>query len=293
MVECVNLLIMDNNPLKQLIVDTEELDKEKLTSLILGNLGISKNGDVIILPGFLGLTTKSKILSFLLAKKAAKVMSLSTDDSASIKEISQRTGLPEGTVGRELSELKQMRLVSSEQGYLVPDYAIHLITIEKRTLEKNNQSIKRTPRKATTKINDKGVKTERSNRIDQLLKINQESIKPELIDLMLKPGLYLERSLAVLKVARDNSIDDLTPAEIEAFLKDKIRAGAIWKSNISLYLGKKGTRYVDRYRDPLGSGYTYRIMIPGEQFLEQALKKLNTSSNSIEDNMSENEEKTE
>jgi len=263
---------MDNNPLKQLIVDTEELDKEKLASLILGNLGISKNGDVIVLPGFPGLTTKSKILSFLLAKKAAKVMSLSTDDSASIKEVSQRTGLPEGTVGRELSELKQMRLVSSDQGYLVPDYAIHLITIEKRTEEKNNQSIKRSPRKASKKIINKGEKTERSNRIDQLLKINQESIKPELIDLMLKPGLYLERSLAVLKVARDNGIDDLTPAEIEAFLKDKIRAGAIWKSNISLYLGKKGTRYVDRFRDLSGNGFTYRIMVQGEQLLEETLK---------------------
>ena len=83
---------------------------------------------------------------------------------------------------------------------------------------------------------------------------------------MLKPGFNLERSLAVLKIARDNGINDLTPAEIEIFLKDKIRAGGIWKSNISLYLGKKGTRYVDRYRDPSGSGYTYRIMVLGEHF---------------------------
>lgn len=284
---------MNNDPLKQLIVDTEELDKEKLTSLILGNLGISKNGDVVILPGFSDLTTKSKILSFLLAKKAAKVMSLSTDDSASIKEVSQKTGLPIGTVGRELSELKQKRLVSSEQGYLVPDYAIHLITIEKRIEEKNNQSIKRAPRKVTKKISNEGTKTERSNRIDQLLKINQESIKPELIDLMLKPGLYLERSLAVLKVARDDGIEDLTPAEIEAFLKDKIRAGAIWKSNISLYLGKKGTRYVDRFRDSSGNGFTYRIMVSGEQLLEETLKNLTKDSVTVEDSKTDNGEKTE
>ena len=72
-----------------------------------------------------------------------------------------------------------------------------------------------------------------------MLQINQESIAPELIDLMLKPGFNLERSLAVLKIARDNGINDLTPAEIEIFLKDKIRAGGIWKSNISLYLGKR------------------------------------------------------
>lgn len=292
MVACVNLENMNDDPLKQLIVDAEELDREKLTSLILGNLGISKNGDVIILPGFPELTTKSKILSFLLAKKAAKVMALSTDDSASIKEVSQRTGLPEGTVGRELSELKQMRLVSSEQGYLVPDYAIHLITIEKRTEEKNNQSIKRTPRKAAKKINNEGIKTERSNKINQLLQINQESIKPELVNLMLKSGLYLERSLAVLKVARDNGINDLTPAEIGTFLKDKIRVGGIWRSNISLYLGQKGTKYVDRYRDPSGNGFTYRIMIPGEQLLEETLKKSTKDSAPVEDSKTDNGEKT-
>ncbi|MDP3988148.1 MAG: hypothetical protein Q8P80_03315 [Candidatus Levybacteria bacterium] len=284
---------MNDDPLRQLIVDSEELDKEKLASLILGNLGISKNGDAVILPGFTELTTKSKILSFLLAKKAAKVMSLSTDDSASMKEVSQKTGLPEGTVGRELSELKQIRLVSSEQGYFVPDYAIHLITIEKRTEEKKSQHIKSTPRKAAKKISNEGIKTERSNKIDLLLKINLESIKPELIDLMLKPGSYLERSLAVLKVARDNGIDDLTPAEIEAFLKDKIRAGATWKSNISLNLGKKGTRYVDRYRDPSGNGFTYRIMIPGEQLLEETLKKSTMDATPVEDGKTDNEEKTE
>lgn len=283
---------MNDDPLKQLIVDTDELDKEKLTSLILGNLGVSKNGEVIILPGFSSLTTKSKILSFLLAKKAAKVMSLSKDESATIKEVSQRTGIPEGTVGRELSELRQQRFISSEQGYFIPDYVVHRISIEKRVEPEDNQNAKRVLRKISKKRNKEMDKTEEPNRIGQLLQINQESIKPELVDLMLKPGLYLERALAVLKVARDNGIDDLTPAEIEAFLKDKIRAGAIWKSNISLYLGRKGTRYVDRYRDPSGNGFTYRIMVPGEQFLEETLKKLKRSSTATETNKPKNEEKT-
>ena len=124
---------MSDDPLNKLIVDSDELDREKLTSLILGNLGISKSGEIIILPGFVDLTTKSKILSFLLAKKASKVMSLSATDLAATKEIVQRTGLPEGTVNRELFELKEMRLILNEQGYFIPDYAIHLISIEKKT----------------------------------------------------------------------------------------------------------------------------------------------------------------
>lgn len=280
------------DPLKQLLVDTKTLDKEKLTNLILGNLGISENGEVIILPGFSELTTKSKILSFILAKKAAKIMSLATNDSTTIKEISQRTGLPEGTLGRELSELKQLRLVLNEGGYFIPDYAVHLISIEKKSKTMEKQGAKRRILRKTNRTNARGSQVDRSEKLSKLLQINQESIKPEFIDLMLKPGLYMERSLAVLKIARDNGIDDLTPGEVETFLKDKVRAGATWKSNISLYLGK-GTRYADRFRDPSGNGFTYRIMLPGEQFLEQTLKNLNLDTTLTKDNRFENEEKTE
>lgn len=279
------------DPLKQLLVDTKTLDKEKLANLILGNLGISEGGEIVILPGFSELTTKSKILSFMLAKKAAKIMSLTTNDSTTIKEVSQRTGLPEGTLGRELSELKQLRFVLNEGGYFIPDYAVHLISIEKKSNTTVKQNSKRISRKTSRTVTS-GNQVDRSEKLNKLLQINQESIKPEFIDLMLRPGLYLERSLAVLKIARDNGIDDLTPVEIETFLKDKVRSGATWKSNISLYLGK-GTRYADRFRDSSGSGFTYRIMVPGEQYLEEALKKLSNKLNSNDKSASSNEEKTE
>lgn len=262
----------DNNPLQRLIVDAEALDKEKLASLITGNLGISQAGDVIILPGFNSLTTKSKILSILLAKKAAKVMGLIDTETTGSKEITQKTGLPEGTVGRELAELKNARLIGNEGGYFIPDYAIHQISID-TTTKSSNSSSKRPSRKINRATSQNPTDTNKSDKIEKLLQIPQESIAAELIELLLKPGLTLERSLAVLKIARDNNINDLTPAEIEVFLKDKIRAGAIWRTNISLYLGKKGTRYVDRFPDPTGSGFTYRIMVPGEKLLEETLKK--------------------
>src|SRR3989344_1213747 len=259
----------DDNPLQKLMVDAEALDKGKLASLIMGNLGISQTGEVIILAGFNTLTTKSKILSLLLARKAAKVMGLTERETANTKDITQKTGLPDGTVGRELFELKTARLISNENGYFVPDYAIHQISIE--TTTKTTASPKRLNRKANRTGNQNATDAKKSDKIEQLLQIPQESIAPELIELMLKPGLTLERSLAVLKIARENNINDLTPAEIEVFLKDKIRAGGIWRNNISLYLGKKGTRYVDRVPDPTGSGYTYRIMVPGETLLSEAI----------------------
>ena len=262
----------DDNPLQKLIVDAEALDKEKLASLIMGNLGISQTGEIIILPGFNSLATKSKILSVLLARKAARIMELTSTEKAGRRDIIEKTGLPEGTVGRELAELKTARLISYEDGYFVPDYAVHQISIETTTKTPSKGS-KRPARRVNRTINQNPPDSKRSNKIEQLLQIQQESIAPELIELMLKPGLTLERSLAVLKIARDNNINDLTPAEIEVFLKDKIRAGGIWRTNISLYLGKKGTRYVDRFPDPTGSGFTYRIMVPGEKLLEEALKK--------------------
>lgn len=262
---------MNDNPLNKLIVDDRELDKEKLTSLIFGNLGISKSGIVIILPGYVELSTKSKIISYLLAKKAAKVMELSGSDLTTTKEIIDKTGLPEGTVKRELHELRQMRLVSNEQGYFVPDYAIHMISIEKRSSTKRKKST-HVDYKSTKRTSRGKMKVKLSDKVEKLLQISQDTIDHGLVELMLRPGMYLERSLAVLKIARDNNINELTPSEIETFLKDKIRAGGIWKSNISLYLGKKGTRYVDRFKDDFGSGFAYRIMAPGENLLEDTIK---------------------
>lgn len=258
-----------DNPLQKLIVDEVALDKEKLVSLIMGNLGISKSGEIVILPGFNSLSTKSKILSILLAKKAAKLMELAAEEKASIKDIIQKTGLPQGTIGRELSELKDLRLVLSENGYYVPDYAIHQITIESKS---NGSATVKSKVKRAGRTKSQNSETKKTDKVDRLLQIKQEEIKPELIDFMLKPGLILERSLAVLRIARENGIDGLTPGEIEAFLKNKIRAGSIWKSNISLYLGKS-TRYVDRIPDPAGKGFTYRIMAPGDKLLDEALSK--------------------
>lgn len=266
---------MDENPLKKLIVDVEELDKEKLTSLIQGYLGISKKGEIVILSDFNELTTKSKIITLLLARKASKAMSLHPEDSTTPKEIVQMTGLPKGTVGRELFELKQLRLVDKNEGYFVPDHAVHTISIEKSKKKISGQKTKMSPGKKRRKMDGsrKRVQVETSDKINELLRIKQETLQPEMISLMLQPGSYLERALAVLKIARDNGIEDLTPAEIETFLKEKIRV-KIWKSNISLYLGKKGAKYVDRFRNPNGSGFTYRLMASGEQLLEEALKKI-------------------
>lgn len=260
--------MVNNDPLQKLVIDVTELDKEKLRSLLVDYLAISKEGQIVVLPNFSQLSTTNKILAIVLARRAAHALGLSEKDLISPKEIEEKTGIPGGTVRRELGELRDKRLLINIKGsYSVPNYAIPNISME--SLIKGQSSSVRALRKGERRSTK--PMASKSDRLQKLLQISQESIKPNLLNLMLAPGLYLERSLTVLKLARENEVDGLTPAEITAFLKEKIRAGGIYKENISYALGKKGTRYVDRFPDPSGKGYIYKIMVSGEKLLENKL----------------------
>lgn len=80
-------------------------------------------------------------------------------------------------------------------------------------------------------------------------------------------GKYLEKSLIILKIAKDNyNIDGLTPAEITVILRDKIRVARIHQPNISLTLGDpKNSRYLSRV--PFKGSYFYKLTKLGEDFI--------------------------
>lgn len=255
-----------DNPLLKLVVDTNELDKKKLTELLEGYCGISKEGQIRPMPNFSRLNTTSKILAVLLAKKASQVLNYTDTNELSPKAIESITGIPGGTVRFKLMELRQKRLIDGEKGsYSIPNHAVLKINLE--TEQRPAKSTK------SSKARVHSTKTDQisSEELTKLFNIDQTLIGEKKLDLLLSPGRYLERSLAVLSIAREIGVEALTPNEIARFLKEKIRT-SVRSENISLALGR-GTRFVDRFPDHQTGGYRYRIMAAGDRLLEDAIKQ--------------------
>jgi hypothetical protein len=88
-------------------------------------------------------------------------------------------------------------------------------------------------------------------------------------DLFLSPGKLVLKSLAVLKLARDEfGIDGLGPGAISSILTKKFRVSGVHRGNISRDLGKS-LKYVSRISR--GGATVYIITAPGEEALKQAI----------------------
>lgn len=97
-------------------------------------------------------------------------------------------------------------------------------------------------------------------RIDRLM---------ETLDRTRYPGVMgatkvLDRALLVLGAAREHEVDGLTAHEIGSILTDKFRV-TTKDSAVRMALGKAGDK-VDRTRS--GSAFVYRLMAPGEAYLQ-------------------------
>ncbi|KKS96463.1 MAG: hypothetical protein UV73_C0010G0048 [Candidatus Gottesmanbacteria bacterium GW2011_GWA2_43_14] len=258
---------LSDDPLSQLIVNTEELDRKKLAELLDGYCAISKDGQIRPISNFPQLDSTSKVLAIILAQKAAKTLGLVETDQISPSSIEEISGLPGGTVRVKLMELRQQRIVDSTKGsYSIPNHSIIHVRLN------TGQNPKKGPVLSRAKTHVTKTAKPDSEELKKLLPINQEQIGEKRLNLLLSPGKYLERALAVLTIAREIGIEALTPNDITRFMKEKIRVNVI-RENISLALGR-GTKYVDRSPSTQRGVYSYRIMVSGDQLLERALKIL-------------------
>lgn len=100
------------------------------------------------------------------------------------------------------------------------------------------------------------------------------------IDSTQHPGVksasnVLDRSLMVLQIAlTEHNIDGLTPSVIASILTEKFRINT-YKPAVSMALGK-ATDLVNRI--PEGSGFLYKIMAPGEEYLTHLGESEDSSS---------------
>ena len=101
------------DPLEQLVVDREDIDRERLAEGIRELVGIdAQTGAPVFHPKYNRLTAKQKILALMLSRKAAALMAMVEEESAAPKEVGSASGIPDGTVRRSLKELLDERLLS-------------------------------------------------------------------------------------------------------------------------------------------------------------------------------------
>lgn len=256
-------MIQDNNPLSSLMLK-ESLNKDILASILKNFIKISpENGEIILLPDYAKLRNKEQVIIVILAFKAVYELGLRKNEVVSPKEIEQTSQLVGSTVRGILRDLIIERKLKYENGkYEIPNFLLFTLKDRFENLDLENQ-IK--GRKGTIKRVSKSRKD--FSRIKSILDADPKFFNKFYHFLVDTRGKYLEKSLLILKIVKDNfEIDGLTPSEISEILRNKIRVPRLHQSNVSLYLGdSKNSKYV--FRDSFKNGYIYKLTRPGENFV--------------------------
>ena len=107
---------MADDPLEELLLDADEVDRAVLAKALQGVLGIDKgSGRIVLKPGFGGLDTRRKALAYLLGAKVAVLLDLRTTEAVAPKELQAETGMPPGTTNPKLGQLREQRLASKTE----------------------------------------------------------------------------------------------------------------------------------------------------------------------------------
>ncbi len=252
--------------LEKFLIDGDQVDIERLTELVSPFLqGIDKvSGNLYFKPSSRNVSPRSQVIIFLLAKKVAHQLSPSWPESMSVSEIVKSLPhIPEGTIKPMLSQqLKSAGLVSQDDQskYFIPNHVLHGLNLESNNTQQ--------PTRVTVSANRENHSQANSSSTTNNTKLDLDrKFWEQHIEALSKNGSYLERSLLVLKVAKDAGYDQgISPVEIEWFLREKIRS-PISAKNISYALGKSSSSVCDREKK--GKSFFYRIMVEGERVVDK------------------------
>lgn len=117
----------EDDPLKELHVDKNELNRERLSKAIKKYMGIDQEtGDPHFRPPFNDLTKTDKITVFLLYRQAARALGHIEDENLGVtsKEISEETGINYSTVRGQISQLDYVKNEEDKGGYYLPPYGL-------------------------------------------------------------------------------------------------------------------------------------------------------------------------
>jgi prolyl-tRNA editing enzyme YbaK/EbsC (Cys-tRNA(Pro) deacylase) len=116
-----------SDPLNELLLDADEVDRAQLAQALKGILGIDKkSGRVVLKPGFNDLDTKHRVLAFLLGAKVAHLLGVAETEAVAPKELEKQTGMPHGTVAPKLGQLIDEKLIAKtpQGGYHVAPHQV-------------------------------------------------------------------------------------------------------------------------------------------------------------------------
>ena len=114
---------MENSEFKELYIE-DELNKDILRNTLTGNAKLTNQGDVLLEPNVKN--TKKAIVIYLLGTKVLKIDGIKTEETERPTDISQKTGLPIGTVKPRLRELLEEGFVkqTDDGRYYIPNYML-------------------------------------------------------------------------------------------------------------------------------------------------------------------------
>lgn len=116
------------DPLQQLLVDAQEVDRSAIAGVLKGIMSIdSSTGRLVLAPGFIALDATRKILAVLLGQKAAALLKVVEAEALTNKQTIELSGLPSGTVAPTLRRLKELHLVDQDnnKAYYIPNARMH------------------------------------------------------------------------------------------------------------------------------------------------------------------------
>lgn len=106
------------DPLRALLVDdADDLDRAAIAAALRDLTSLdAKTGDVRVRPSFNDLSSRGKIMGYLLAAKVAELLEKRPSALVSPKEIVDNTGMAPGTVRPTLSKLADKRMITRSAG---------------------------------------------------------------------------------------------------------------------------------------------------------------------------------
>jgi len=113
--------------LEDLVVDATEVDRSLLREVLAPYMRLAREtGKPIPTAGFSGLSASGKIIVYALSRKAGCALGLTSGpEMATPKEISDATGVKNGTTKPTVIALAKKGLLASENGhYFVPNHAL-------------------------------------------------------------------------------------------------------------------------------------------------------------------------
>lgn len=118
----------EQDPLDVLLVDTREIDRRKLASLLHDRVGVDpENGEILLYPPAQeGRTIGDQVLFTLLGQRVLNLYRSELPDGLTPQELSKQTGIKGGSIRPALARLSSDGLVfKREKRYTVPSHSLN------------------------------------------------------------------------------------------------------------------------------------------------------------------------